>query len=69
MNEIRLQIVGAFDHQRAFLDCPKRYAIACSGTKAGKTTTGAMYAVRALAARGEVRGTWLAPVQEPTSSS
>jgi AbrB family looped-hinge helix DNA binding protein len=29
MSEIRLEIRGAFDHQRDFLACPKRYAIAC----------------------------------------
>ena len=62
MNEIRLEIRGAFPHQQAFLDCPKRYVVACSGTKAGKSWSGAMYAVRQLAARPGVRGTWVAPV-------
>ena len=61
MAEIRIELRGAFPHQQEFLDCPKRYAIAASGTKAGKSACGAMYAVRELANRPGCRGWWVAP--------
>jgi hypothetical protein len=61
MSEIRLLLTGAFQHQQAFLDCPKRFAIAASGTKAGKSVAGAMYAIRELLRSPGVIGTWIAP--------
>lgn len=61
MAEIRLELRGAFPHQQDFLDCPKRYAIAASGTKAGKSACGAMYGVRELVNRPGCRGWWVAP--------
>lgn len=64
MSEIRIELRGAFPHQQDFLDCPKRYAIAASGTKAGKTACGAMYGVRELVNRPGCRGWWVAPTYE-----
>lgn len=68
MSEIRLELRGAFPHQQDFLDCPKRYAIAASGTKAGKTACGAMYGVRELVNRPGCRGWWVAPTFEQSVS-
>ena len=68
MSEIKIQLRGAFPHQQAFLDCPKRYAIAASGTKAGKSVAGAMYAIRALLKRPGVCGSWVAPTYEQAIS-
>ena len=61
---IQIQLRGAFEHQKQFLDCPKRYAIAASGTKAGKSVAGAMYAIRELLRAPGVNGTWCAPTYE-----
>ncbi len=68
MSEVRIELRGAFPHQQAFLDCPKRYVIAASGTKAGKSSGGAMYAVRELANVAGCRGTWVAPTYEQATS-
>jgi hypothetical protein len=68
LTEIRLELHGAFPHQAAFLDCPKRYAIAASGTKAGKSVAGAMYAVRELLRAPGRTGTWLAPTYQQAVS-
>lgn len=48
-------------HQKEFLDCAARYAIVCSGTKAGKSVSGAIYAAQRLTSRKNVRGVWVAP--------
>lgn len=64
MNQVRLELRGAFPHQEAFLSCPKRYAIAASGTKAGKSACGAMYAVRELVNRPRCKGWWVGPTFE-----
>lgn len=61
MAEVKLQLVGAFPHQADFLACTKRFAVVCAGFKAGKTVTGAFYAVDQLTKRPNVRGCWLAP--------
>lgn len=68
MTEIQIQLRGAFPHQQAFLDCPKRYAIAASGTKAGKSVAGAMYAIRELLRAPCVNATWVAPTYEQATS-
>lgn len=68
MAEIRIELHGAFAHQQAFLDCAKRYAIVASGTKAGKSAAGAMYAVRELANRPGCLGWWVAPKYEQAVS-
>lgn len=68
MSDIRLELRGAFPHQAEFLACPKRYAVACSGTKAGKSVGGAMFAIRELLKRPGVSGTWCAPTYEQAVS-
>lgn len=54
--EARLELQWAFPCQEAFLSCPKRYVVACSGVKAGESRGGAMYAVLRLIEKPGVRG-------------
>jgi Terminase large subunit, T4likevirus-type, N-terminal/Terminase RNaseH-like domain len=68
VNKINLVLRGAFPHQAEFLACQRRYAIAASGTKAGKSVAGAMYAVRELLKAPGRNGTWLAPTYQQAIS-
>ena len=60
MPELQID-VELLPHQKAFIDCPKRYAIVCSGTKAGKSVGGAIYAAQKFTSGEGIRGLWVAP--------